>query len=89
MKPGIIGRIFPRMFSKVVFGYTARAVPELNIKEFKKKHRKEYEAMAGRNPSAGAMKDNMLAPVIITKRIRTVSRGKSLTRKRPTDTSEA
>lgn len=52
------------MFGKVIYGYTARAVPELNIKEFKKKHRKEYEAMAGRNPSAGAMKDNMLAPVM-------------------------
>ena len=42
MKLGIAGRLFPLMFSKVVYGYTAKAVPELNIREFKKKHRKEY-----------------------------------------------
>ena len=64
MKLGIAGRLFPLMFSKVVYGYTAKAVPELNIREFKKKHRKEYEAMVGRTPSVGSMKDNMFAPVI-------------------------
>lgn len=31
------------------------------LKFFKKKHRKEYEAMVGRTPSAGSMKDNMSA----------------------------
>ena len=64
MKLGIAGRLFPLMFSKVVYGYTAKAVPELNIREFKKKHRKEYEAMVGRTPSVGSMKDNMFAPVM-------------------------
>ena len=54
----------PLMFSKVVYGYTAKAVPELNIGEFKKKHRKEYEAMVKRTPSVGSMKDNMFAPVM-------------------------
>ena len=47
MKLGIAGRLFPLMFRKVVYGYTAEAVPELNIQEFKKKHKKEYEAMVG------------------------------------------
>ena len=61
MKLGITGRLFPLMFSKVVYGYTAKAVPELNIREFKKKHRKEYEAMVKRTPSVGSMKDNMSA----------------------------
>ena len=55
MKLGIVGRLFPLMFSKVVYGYTAKAVPELNIREFKKKHKKEYEAMVGRTPSVGSM----------------------------------
>ena len=41
MKLGITGRLFPLMFSIVVYGYTAKAVPELNIQEFKKKHKKE------------------------------------------------
>ena len=64
MKLGIAGRLFPFMFSKVVYEYTAKAVPELNIREFKKKHKKEYEAMVGRTPSVGSMKDNMFAPVM-------------------------
>ena len=64
MKLGIAGRLFPLMFSKVVYGYTAKAVPELNIGEFKKKQRKEYEAMVKRTPSVGSMKDNMFAPVM-------------------------
>ena len=64
MKLGIAGRLFPFMFSKVVYKYTAKAVPELNIREFKKKHKKEYEAMVGRTPSVGSMKDNMFAPVM-------------------------
>ena len=38
MKLGPIDRLFPIMFSKVVYGYTAGALPELDIREFKKKH---------------------------------------------------
>ena len=48
MKLGIAGRLFPLMFSKVVHGYTAKVVPELNIREFKIRHKKEYEAMVRR-----------------------------------------
>ena len=57
MKPGIIGKLFPLMFNKVVYGYTAEALPELDMRVFKKKHRKEYEAMVKRTPSVGSMKD--------------------------------
>ena len=64
MKLGIIGKLFPLMFSKVVYGYTSKAVPEMNIREFKKKHLKEYEAMVKRTLSVGSMKDNMFAPVV-------------------------
>ena len=34
MKLGSIGKIFPLMFSKTVYGYTARALPELDIRAF-------------------------------------------------------
>ncbi len=64
MKLGITGRLFPLVFDKTVYGYTKKAVPELNMREFKKKHRKEYEAMVERTPSVGPLKDNMFAPVM-------------------------
>ena len=62
MKRGLIGRLFPLMFSKVVYGYTANAVPALDIRTFKKQHKKEYEAMVKRTPGVGSMTDNMFAP---------------------------
>ena len=64
MKLGIMGRLFPIMFKQTVYGYTAKAVPELDIRKFKEKHRKEYIAMVKRTPSVGSMKDNMFAPVM-------------------------
>ena len=64
MKLGIMGRLFPAMFGKVVYGYTAKALPELDIRAFRKKQRKEYKAMVARTPSVGSMKENMFAPVM-------------------------
>ncbi|MBQ4208737.1 MAG: hypothetical protein II621_10570, partial [Clostridia bacterium] len=64
MKRGLIGRLFPMMFSKVVYGYTEKAVPALDIRAFKKQHKREYEAMVRRTPSVGSMTDNMFAPVM-------------------------
>lgn len=64
MKLGLIGRLFPAMFGKVIYDYTAKAVPEIDIKEFKKKQMKEYKAMVARTPSVGSMKENMFAPVM-------------------------
>ncbi len=64
MKLGLIGRLFPVLFSRVVYGYTAAAVPEMDIRAFREKHRKEYEAMVNRTPSVGSMKDNMFAAVM-------------------------
>ena len=64
MKLGLIGRLFPLMFRKVVYGYTAKTVPDLDIRAFKKQHKKEYEAMVRRTPSVGSMTDNMFAPVM-------------------------
>ena len=64
MKLGIIGMLFPAMFDKVVYDYTAMALPELDIREFKKKQMKEYKAMVARTPGVGSMKENMFAPVM-------------------------
>ncbi len=43
MKLGIMGRLFPAAFGKTVYDYTARAVPDIDIREFKKKHMREYK----------------------------------------------
>ena len=64
MKLGMTGRLFPAMFGKVVYDYTAKALPELDIREFKKKQKREYKAMVARTPSVGSMKENMFAPVM-------------------------
>lgn len=64
MKIGIIGKLFPLMFRKTVYGYTAKAVPGLDMRAFQKKHKKEYEAMVKRTPSVGGVKDNMFAAVM-------------------------
>lgn len=64
MKLGIMGRLFPAAFGKVVYDYTVKALPDLDIREFKKKQKKEYKAMVARTPSVGSMKENMFAPVM-------------------------
>ncbi|MCR4634242.1 MAG: L-2-amino-thiazoline-4-carboxylic acid hydrolase [Erysipelotrichaceae bacterium] len=64
MKLGMMGRLFPVLFSKTVYGYTAEAVKDMDIRKFKKKHMEEYRAMVERTPSVGSMKDNMFAPVM-------------------------
>ena len=64
MKRGLLGVLFPMLLSKVVYGYTAEAVPGINIGEFKKKHMDEYRKMVSRTPSVGSVKDNMFAAVM-------------------------
>ena len=64
MKYGLMGILFSSMFKKTVYEYTAKAVPQINIREFRKKHMAEYRAMVKRTPSAGSMKENMFAPVM-------------------------
>ncbi len=64
MRYGLLGTLFSAMFSKTVYEYTARAVPQIDIRDFKRKHMAEYKAMVARTPSAGSMKDNMFAPVM-------------------------
>lgn len=64
MQLGLIGKLFPKMFGRTVYRYTAAAVPELDIRAFRKRHREEYEAMVARTPSVGSIKDNMFAAVM-------------------------
>ena len=48
----------------MVYEYTGKAVPQIDIHRFRKNHIVEYKAMVARTPSAGSPKDNMFAPVM-------------------------
>ena len=64
MKYGLMGILFSSMFAKTVYEYTSKAVPQISIREFRKKHMAEYRAMVARTPSVGSMRENMFAPVM-------------------------
>jgi hypothetical protein len=64
MKFGFMGMLFSKMFEKTVYEYTSKAVPQIDMRRFKKKHMAEYRAMVARTPSVGSMKENMFAPVM-------------------------
>ena len=64
MKLGIMGRLFPALLSKAVWQYTAGALPDVDIRELRKRQKKEYKAMVARTPSVGSVKDNMFASVM-------------------------
>lgn len=64
MKMGIMGRIFPILLDPIVYEYTKKVLPDLNIKEFKKKHKYEYKQMIDRASYIGSMKENMFSPVV-------------------------
>ncbi len=64
MKFGFMGMLFSKMFEKTVYEYTSKAVPQIDMCRFKKKHMAEYRAMVARTPSVGSMKENMFAPVM-------------------------
>ena len=50
-----MGMLFSKMFEKTVYEYTSKAVPQIDIRGFKKKHMAEYKAMVARTPSVGTM----------------------------------
>lgn len=60
MKYGLIGALIPKLLDKVVYGYTQKALPDVDIKQLKKRHMAEYKAMVGRTQSVGSLKENML-----------------------------
>jgi len=64
MKYGLMGSVFPMLLGKIIYEYTAKAVPEIDIREFKKKHLKEYKAIVERTSSVGSPKENFLSPSV-------------------------
>ena len=64
MKTGLMGLLFPVLLDKVVYSYTLHVLPDIDIADFKRKHKKEYKAMIKRTPSVGSAKENMFAPVM-------------------------
>ena len=64
MKYGAIGALVPLLFDKPVYEFTADALPEMDIKAFKRAHKNEYTAMVKRTPSVGSLKDNMFSMVM-------------------------
>lgn len=38
MKYGFMGMLFSKMFAKTIYEYTQKAVPQIDIRAFKKKH---------------------------------------------------
>ncbi len=64
MKMGLMGYLFPLLLNKTVYDYTQTVLPELDIRDFRRKHKREYRQMINRTPSIGSVKDNMFAPVV-------------------------
>lgn len=64
MKYGLIGTMIPLLLDKTVYAYTAQALPDIRIEDFKKRHRAEYRAMVARTPGIGGMTENMLCSTL-------------------------
>ena len=64
MKYGLMGSVFPMLLGKIIYEYTEKAVPEIDIREFRKKHLKEYKAIVERTSSVGSPKENFLSPSV-------------------------
>lgn len=60
MKYGLVGAFIPLLMDKLVYSYTKAALPALDLKAFKKRHRAAYKAIVARTPGIGSMKENML-----------------------------
>lgn len=60
MKYGIVGAFIPLLMDKTVYSYTKEALPDVDLKAFRKRHHAEYKAIVARTPGIGSMKENML-----------------------------
>lgn len=60
MKYGVVGAFIPLLMDGVVYSYTKEALPDLDLRALKKRHRAEYKALVARTPGVGSMRDNML-----------------------------
>ncbi len=59
MKYGITGGFVKIAFAKTAFEYIEAALPETDMKSYKKRALHEYKAIVKRTPGIGRMKDNM------------------------------
>ena len=59
MKYGLIGGFIKLAFAKTAFAYLEKAIPELDMDDYRKRVLKEYRAIVERTPGIGSMKDNM------------------------------
>lgn len=59
MKYGITGGFVKFAFAKTAFEYIEAALPETDMKSYKKRALHEYKAIVKRTPGIGRMKDNM------------------------------
>ena len=59
MKYGLIGGFIRLAFAKTAFAYLEKAIPELDMDDYRKRVLKEYRAIVERTPGIGSMKDNM------------------------------
>ena len=59
MKYGLIGSFIKLAFAKTAFAYLEKAIPELDMDDYRKRVLKEYRAIVERTPGIGSMKDNM------------------------------
>jgi len=64
MKYNLIAIYMAHLFGKVVYPFTQENCPEIELKSFKKRLKKEYKAMVKRTPGVGSMKENPLAVVM-------------------------
>lgn len=60
MKYGLLGAAVPLLLDKIVYSYTEKALPDIDLGGFKKRHRAEYRAMVARTPGIGGVRENML-----------------------------
>ena len=59
MKYGLIGGFIKLAFAKTAFAYLEKAIPELDMDDYRKRVLKEYRAIVERTPGIGSTKDNM------------------------------
>ena len=61
MKCGIVARFIKAAFSKTTFDYIGKALPQLEMSDYKRRVAKEYREIVARTSPVGSMKDNNFA----------------------------
>lgn len=64
MRFGLMGRFIELTFAKAAFDYMQKAVPMLDMEDYRTRVLCEYRAIVDRTPSVGSMRDNMFVMVM-------------------------